>query len=111
MNHINLYWPIYKNLEKEVLEISKYIHFDDNQDKVYSIHIGDLIIRCAVEIESLAKELYIREGGNPNVVDAEGKNRDLYFDTDCIELLNQKWNICKKVVSIVSPVFYLLSIA
>ena len=106
MNRINLYWPIYKNLEKEVIEISNYIHFDDDQLSTYSIHIGDLIIRCAVEIESLSKELYIREGGNPCLVDTDGKNRDLYFDTDCLELLNQKWNICKKVVYIVSPSFY-----
>ena len=28
---MNLYWPVYKNLEKEVLALSYNIHFDDAQ--------------------------------------------------------------------------------
>lgn len=27
----NLYWPIYKKIEKEIVELSNHIHFDDNQ--------------------------------------------------------------------------------
>ena len=99
---MNLYWPVYKRLENEVLECANYIFFSDNQLKVHSLVIGNLIVRCAIEIESLAKELYVREGGNPDLLDEEGKKRDLYFDTDCLEFLNQKWNICEKKVSISS---------
>ncbi|WP_430613155.1 hypothetical protein [Flavobacterium sp. JP2137] len=67
---INLYWPVYKNLEKEVIELSFNIYFDDNQfeyikDKEkgllksppYSLKIGELLIRCCTEIEALIKEL------------------------------------------------------
>lgn len=67
---INLYWPVYKNLEKEVIELSFNIYFDDNQfeyieDKnqsllkspPYSLKIGELLIRCCTEIEALIKEL------------------------------------------------------
>lgn len=39
---INLYWPVYKNLERAVLDMAEYIHFDDIQSKTYSIKIGDL---------------------------------------------------------------------
>jgi hypothetical protein len=30
MNEINLYWPVYMNLEKEVLALANYIHFCDD---------------------------------------------------------------------------------
>ena len=33
----NLYWPIYKKIEKEIVELSNHIHFDDNQLSVYSV--------------------------------------------------------------------------
>ena len=46
----NLYWPVYMNLEKEFLELAEYIHFSDDQISTYSMHIADLIIRCAIEI-------------------------------------------------------------
>jgi len=46
----NLYWSVYKNLEKEVLELSNQIHIDDEQLNVYSIKISELLIRCSVEI-------------------------------------------------------------
>jgi hypothetical protein len=63
----NLYWVIYKNLEREVLHLGDLIHFDDKQLSVYSIRISDLLIRCAVEIEAISKELYVKNGGEENV--------------------------------------------
>lgn len=54
----NLYWPVYKNLEKEFLKLADYIHISDDQTSIYSMHIADSIVRCAVEIEALSKELY-----------------------------------------------------
>lgn len=55
---LNLYWPVYKNLEREVLKLADSIHFSDDQLEVYSMSIADLIVRCAVEIEAISKELY-----------------------------------------------------
>ena len=97
---------IYKNLEKEVVELANKLHFCDNQENMYSIYISDLLIRTAVEIEALSKELYKSAGGNMNPVDTAGNERDLMFDSDCIQFLDQKWGITKKRVRVVCPNFY-----
>lgn len=33
----NPYWSVYKNLEKEIVELSNLVHFDDNQLSIYSV--------------------------------------------------------------------------
>lgn len=92
---MNLYWSIYKNLERELIELSNKIHFCDKQDNVYSVHISDLLIRTSVEIEALSKELYKLAGGNMKPLDDDGNERDLFFDTDCIQYLDFNWGITK----------------
>ncbi len=105
----NLYWPIYKNLEKECLAVANYIHFDDNQLEVYSAIIADLIVRCSIEIEALAKDLYQQLGGNMLPIgDTIGTPRDLYFDTDCLDLLDQKWKLSKKQLKLTSINFHFI---
>lgn len=104
MNEHNFYWPTYKNLEKELLELAKYIHFSDDQLEVYSIYIADLIVRCSIEIESISKELYIMQKTDSDCEDE--KRKALYFDTKCLALLNKKWNIGKKKVAICTPNFH-----
>lgn len=104
----NLYWPVYKNLEKEFLKIADYVHVSDEQLTVYSMHIADLIVRCAIEIESISKELYCRLGGNMTPVDDEGKNRDLYFDTDCLQLIENTWLLSKKKINVCAINVYLV---
>mgnify|MGYP006145731081 CR=1 FL=1 len=96
----NLYWPVYKNLENELVQLSDLIHFDDNQLSIYSIKISELLIRCSVEIEAISKDLYFRIGGT---LPSDG---DLYFDTDCLQLLEDKWVISKKKVIISASNFY-----
>lgn len=96
----NLYWSIYKNLEREVLDLADMIHFDDNQLSVYSVRIADLLIRCAVEIEAISKELYEQSGGNTAPLDGYGNTRSIFFDTDCLDLLEGKWMLSKKQVNI-----------
>ena len=96
----NLYWSVYKNLEKELIELSNHIHIDDKQLNVYSMKIAELLLRTVVEVESLAKELYLCNGGS------KGDDKDLYFDTDCLKFLRQKWNLSKKKVQIVSNNFH-----
>ena len=56
---MNLYWPVYLKLEKEVLSLADAIHFSDDQISVYSIQIADLIVRCAVEIISNLKTNWV----------------------------------------------------
>ena len=99
MKEYNSFWPVYKNLEDETLQLAKYINFSDDQLKVYSMYIANLIIRVVIEIESLSKELYKINGG-PEVMDENNKPRDLYFDTDCIEYLNNIWGICNREIMV-----------
>lgn len=105
MKKFNNFWPIYKNLEEETLQLTKYIQFSDDQINVYSMHIADLIMRVAVEIEALSKELYKNNGG-PDVFDDTGKTRNLFFDTDCIRYLNNKWKICNREIMVSCSNFY-----
>lgn len=96
----NLYWSVYKNLEKEVSELSNQVHFDDNQLSIYSVKISELLIRCCVEIESISKDLYFRLGGE---LPADG---DLYFDTHCLQLLEENWLLSKKKVILSASDFH-----
>ncbi len=95
------FWNAYKRLEKEVLELSEYIHISDDQLGVYSLKIGDLLVRTAIEAETLVKLLYHENGGT------KLNGKDLYFDTDCFKLLEDKWTLSKKVIYITSPSFFL----
>lgn len=94
------FWNAYKRLEKEVLVLSEDIHFSDDQLEVYSSKIGDLLVRTAIEVESLSKVLYFANGGTMPT------DRDLYFDTDCMKLLEDKWLLSKKAIFMSSPFFY-----
>ena len=42
----NFYWTVYKNLEKELIELSNLIHIDDNQLDIYSIKIAELLLKA-----------------------------------------------------------------
>jgi hypothetical protein len=76
------------------------IHIDDNQLNVYSLNISDLILRAAVEIESISKDLYLENGGT--------KTGQIKYDEDAIKLLNQIFLLDKKVVIISSTNCFLL---
>ena len=93
---MNLYWGVYQSLEEETLNLADNILFSDNQTKVCSLKIVDLIVRCAVEIESISKKLYQDNGGNMNAFELHEKSDTLYFDSDCIQYLDKKWHITKK---------------
>jgi hypothetical protein len=97
---MNIFWNIYKNIERELIEISNIIHIDDNQLSVYSPKITELLIRTVVEVEAISKELYFKNGGNKK------NNNQLFFDTDCIDFLEKKWLLSKKKVIVSAPNFY-----
>lgn len=106
MKKVNLYWPVYKNLEKEILELTYHIHFCDTQINLYSVKIAELLVRCAVEIESISKTLYQNEGGDMNPVDSAGKDRYLNYDSDCLKMLDKLWLLSKKKIILSSPSMY-----
>ena len=97
---MNIFWNIYKNIERELIEISNVIHMDDNQLSIYSPKITELLIRTVVEVEAISKELYFENGG-----DKENDNQ-LFFDTDCIDFLEKKWLLSKKKVIVSDSNFY-----
>ena len=94
----NIYWPVYKDIESEIVKLSYYIHFNDDQLCVYSSKITDLILRAAIEIESISKELYKANGGT--------KTGNIHYDNDAIKYLNKLWKLDKKVVIICSSNCY-----
>lgn len=57
----NLYWNVYKSLERELLSLAEIIHIDDSQLDVYSMKIADLLIRTTVEIESISRNCILEK--------------------------------------------------
>lgn len=54
----NSFWPEYKNLEQQVLELAKHVCFCDEQVNVFSRENSNLILQIGSEIESISKELF-----------------------------------------------------
>lgn len=85
MNKSDIFWQTYLNLEKEMIEVSRYIFITDEitmrkngtetaqpydaQLNTFSPHLADLLVRCCVQIEAISKELYHANGGTkPRVI-------------------------------------------
>lgn len=116
MKKSDIFWQTYLNLEKEAIEVSKYIFFTDEvlenkngnivaepcytQLGTFSPHIADLLVRCCVQIEAISKELYFDNGGSK----ARGDS-SILFDEDCLKLIDIKWQTHNKIVMIVAPFF------
>ena len=115
MKKSEIFWQSYLNLEKEALEVSKYIFFTDeevtdedgtpkagsgnSQLDTFSPHLADLLICCCVQIETISKELYFDNGG------PKSRDKKPYFDYECLKLLDEKWETHNKIVHVVSPAF------
>lgn len=104
MNKSEMFWQTYLNLEKELLDISKYIYItdeiNDNQLKTYSPYIADLLVKTCIEIEAISKELYFDFKGEKLRGD-----KTLMFDTDCLKLIDIKCETHKKIVMITCSSF------
>lgn len=118
MKKSDIFLQTYLNLEKEMIELCKYIFFTDevrvnyngnldsrsctSQLETFSPYIADLLVRCCVQIESISKELYFDNGGTK----ARG-DKNIYFDEDCLKLIDMKWQTHNKIVIVVAPFFNL----
>lgn len=85
MKKSEIFWQTYLNLERELLELSRYVYITDHrlinagtdvkeencpsQLETFSPHIADLLIRTCIEIEALSKELYFELGGEKKNVE------------------------------------------
>lgn len=107
MSTPNLYWSVYKGLEKELLELSTTIHVCDKQLGTFSVKIAGLLARTAFEVEAISKDLYRKNGGTFPVYDDAGQERFLQFDTDCLNYLNRLWHLEKKVVNVICADIFL----
>lgn len=119
MKKSDIFWQTYLNLEKEVIEVSKFVFITDvkaiikdgtevvqpcgTQLETFSPHIADLLVRCCVQIEAISKELYHDEGGQK----PRGSN-SILFDEDCLKLIDIRWETHKKSVLVVAPFFNLI---
>ena len=118
MKKSDIFWQTYLNLEKEVLELSKYIYITDvktvvkdgiestencnTQLNTFSSYIADLLVRCCVQIEAISKELYYDNNG-----DKPRGDNSILFDEDCLKLIDLKWQTHNKRVLVVAPLFNL----
>lgn len=116
MKKSDIFWQTYLNLEKEVIEVSRYIFFTDEvlvngnggiitqvcntQLETFSPHIADLLVRCCVQIEAISKELYFDNGGTKVRGDS-----NIFFDEDCLKLIDIKWKTHNKLVTVVASSF------
>lgn len=92
----NLFFPIYKQLEKELIELSYFITFDKKQLKVYSIKISDLLLRTVSEIENISKELCKKEG--IKFYDKKKHIRQYVKFHEYIDKLEECYLLSKKIV-------------
>ena len=105
----NLYWPVYKNLEKEIINLSFSVNFDDKQFEYlkndeefiktppYSVKIGDLLIRCCTEIEALIKEL--TKGKDEDIKKIPSVDSNKPITTGCrLKYLHKIWGLHQKTV-------------
>lgn len=118
MKKSDIFWQTYMNLEKEVVEMAKYIFITDekiinkggqevvescsSQLLTFSPYIADLLIRCCVQIEAISKELYFELNGQKERGDSTIK-----FDEDCLKIIDMKWETHNKRVLVVTPFFNL----
>ena len=105
MKKSDIFWQTYLKIEKELLEVAKYIYVTDekivnhnsqkytSQLETFSPYIADLIIRTCIEIEAISKELYFDFGGTKT-----RGSKEIFFDEDCLKLLDIKCQTHKKVV-------------
>ena len=118
MKKSDIFWQTYLSLEKEFINVSNFIFITDeitthehgkeitqpcnSQLETFSPYIADLLIRCCVQIEAISKELYYDNGGTKQRGD-----KNLFFDEDCLKLIDIKWVIHDKRVLVVAPFFNL----
>ena len=111
----NSFWPEYKNLEKQVIDLTNHVCFCDEQVNVFSRENSNLILQIGSEIESISKELHRRYYDESKKkfkleVDKLKKHtrnpNKLQFDYDCLADLDTMWLLRKKEICVTGVNFY-----
>lgn len=95
MRNNNFYKVNYMQIEKQIVELSYQISFDDENlsSNVHSLKIANLILECANQVESIAKDLYFENGGH-------GARDKVYYDHDCLFKLLNDWKLQNRIVTL-----------
>lgn len=96
---MNEYAQIFGHIEREILELSYYISFEEKQKRVYSPKIADLIIRLGGLLESVIKDEYRRCGGEKDRInyDADEVIKKLHLENKKVYLTMENWKFTKKI--------------
>ena len=86
------YLQNYLRIEKEVIDLSYFISYDFLNLNVHSPYICDLILRCASDIESISKDIYI------DYFDNNADRSKIKFDYDCIDKMIKEWSLNYRVL-------------
>lgn len=83
-NNMKVYNQIYKSIEAEVIELAFSITLSEDQKKVYSPKIADLVLRAASLLESALKYSYNINNGKSEGIkyDSNGLMKVLKLDDD-----------------------------
>jgi len=92
----NLFYPIYQQLEKELVELSYYITFDKKQLTIYSTKIADMILRTVSEIENISKELCKKE--NIKFYDSKKHIRKIVYFNDYFQELDKVYGLSYRLI-------------
>ena len=98
-----LFFQIYQSLEKELLGMTDYIHFSENNLDVYSVKLANFILRANVESESLLKELFKRTEHYKGLTQ---KEKNLELENNTYTEVNEVYKLEKKTIYIASEIFY-----
>lgn len=99
-----LFFQIYRNLEKELLEMTDFIHFSEDNLGIFSINLATFILRCNVESESIMKELF-KETELYSQRKEQGLKRDKIFEQLRFNI-SSIYKLKHKKIFIYSDTFY-----
>lgn len=95
----NLFFPIYQQLEKELMELSRFITFDHRQLVVYSTKIADMLLRTVSEIENISKELCKKE--KIKFYDSKKHIRNVVYFNDYFLKLEECYGLSSRLVNFI----------
>lgn len=95
----NLFFPIYQQLERELLELSYFITFDYKQLNVYSTKIADMLLRTVSEIENISKELCKKE--NIKFYDTKKHIRQMIYFNEYFQKLDEYYGLSTRLVNFI----------